>query len=342
MGMNKWRILLFPFSLIYGAIIIVRNKLFDWNVLETHQIGIPSIGVGNLSVGGTGKSVVIDFLITNFKKEFDIAVLSRGYGRTIKGVIVADELSSAATIGDEPFQFFMKHQGIDVVVAEERMNGLQKLNEIKPQLDLLLLDDVMQHRYVAPSVLIMTTTYEKPYFSDWLMPVGKLREVKSGAQRAQIILVTKSPEELSEEKIKSITEKFNLTSFQKLFFTKIRYSTVVQNHLTKIKVEELKEPFILVTGVADPSTLVNHLQTKGLNFKHLEFSDHHLFTPNDVAKITKIQRGGKVVTTEKDYTRLSPLMGKENLFYLPIEMEFLNPEMATQFMEYLKQKTQIN
>ena len=142
MGMNKWRILLFPFSLIYALITIIRNKLFDWRLLPMHKIQTPSIGLGNLSLGGTGKSVAIDFLITNFKKEFEVAVLSRGYGRKTKGVIISNQTSSSASIGDEPFQFFSKHNEIKIVVAEKRLRGFKKLIEINPQLKLLLLDDV--------------------------------------------------------------------------------------------------------------------------------------------------------------------------------------------------------
>ena len=342
MGMNKWRILLFPFSLIYRIITIIRNKLFDWGIIPIHQIQVPSIGVGNLSVGGTGKSVFIDFLITNFKKEFDIAVLSRGYGRKTKGVLVADQISSSATIGDEPFQFFSKHKDVQIVVAKRRLKGIKILAQMNPKLELLLLDDVMQHRYVSPSILILTTTYDKPYFSDKLLPVGNLREIKSGAKRAEIILVTKCPDQLSEDKIKVISEKLNLTSRQQLFFTKIKYSPIIQNELVNIKLKNIKEHFVLVTGIADPDPLVKYFKTKGLIFTHLKFSDHHYFSANDLGKINKTRKNSKVITTEKDFTRLASLIEKESLFYIPIEMEFLNLEMEIKFMDYLKKKIQIN
>ena len=342
MGMNKWRILLFPFSLIYALITIIRNKLFDWRILPIYQIQIPSIGLGNLSVGGTGKSVVIDFLIKNFKKEFEVAVLSRGYGRKTKGVIIANQMSSSASIGDEPFQFFLKHKEIKIVVAEKRLIGFKKLIETIPQLELLLLDDVMQHRYVSPSVLILTTTYEKPYFSDKVLPVGNLREVKSGAKRADIILVTKCPDQLPENKIKSITKKISLNSGQKLFFTKIKYSSAIHNDSMKIKVEKLKEPFLLVTGISNPSSLVKYFETKGLIFTHLEFPNHHYFTTNDLNLINKKRKHGKVITTEKDFTRLASLIENKSIFYIPIEMEFLSIEMEIQFKDYLQEKIQIN
>ena len=342
MGMNKWRILLFPFSLIYALITIIRNKLFDWRLLPIYQIQIPSIGLGNLSLGGTGKSVAIDFLITNFKKEFEVAVLSRGYGRKTKGVIISNQTSSSASIGDEPFQFFSKHNEIKIVVAEKRLRGFKKLIEINPQLELLLLDDVMQHRYISPSVLILTTTYERPYFSDKVLPVGNLREVKSGAKRADIILVTKCPDQLPENEIKSITNKISLNSGQKLFFTKVKYSSTIRNDSMKIKVEKLKEPFVLVTGISDPSHLVKYLKKKGLNFIHLEFPNHHYFTKNDINGINKKRKYSIVITTEKDFTRLASLIDNKSLFYIPIEMEFLSKEMEIEFKNCLDKKIQIN
>ena len=342
MGMNKWRILLFPFSIIYALITLIRNKLFDWRLLPIYQIQIPSIGIGNLSVGGTGKTVAIDFLITNFKKEFEVAVLSRGYGRNTKGVIIANQTSSSASIGDEPFQFFLKHKEIKIVVAEKRLRGFKKLIEINPKLELLLLDDVMQHRYVSPSVLILTTTYERPYFSDRVLPVGNLREVKSGVKRADIILVTKCPDQLSENKIKSITNKIGLNSGQKLFFTKVKYSSTIQNDSMKIKVEKLKEPFVLVTGISDPSPLVKYFKKKGLDFIHLEFPNHHYFTKNDLNEINKKRKYCKVITTEKDFTRLASLIDNKSIFYIPIEMEFLSKEMEIQFRNCLNEKIQMN
>lgn len=342
MGMNKWRILLYPFALIYGGITSIRNKFFDWGVLSTYKIQLPSIGVGNLSIGGTGKSVVVDYLISNFKKDFRIAVLSRGYGRILKGVQIADEKSTAATIGDEPFQFYSKYQDIEVVVAEKRILGLKKIEKLPSKVNLLILDDILQHRYVKPTTLVLTTTYDSPYVSDALLPSGNLRESKSGAQRADIVLVTKCPEKLTVQQIKFFKERLNLLPRQKIFFTEIKYSSTVQNTLTKKGLTKLKSPFVLVTGIADPTPLVSYLNSLGLDFIHLSFSDHHQFTTQDIKKLKKVQGGGDILTTEKDYTRLHPVLKDENLFYLPIDMAFLDAAMEQEFKAYLEEKIKLN
>jgi tetraacyldisaccharide 4'-kinase len=332
MGMNKRRVLLYPFALIYGGITSIRNKFFDWGVLPTYKIQLPSIGVGNLSIGGTGKSVVVDYLISNFKKDF----------RILKGVQIADEKSTAATIGDEPFQFYSKYQDIEVVVAEKRILGLKKIEKLPSKFDLLILDDILQHRYVKPTTLVLTTTYDAPYVSDALLPSGNLRESKSGAQRADIVMVTKCPEKLTVQQIKFFKERLNLLPQQKIFFTKIKYSSTVQNTLTKKGLTKLKSPFVLVTGIADSTPLVSHLNSLGLDFIHLSFSDHHQFTTQDIKKLKKVQGGGDILTTEKDYTRLHPVLQDENLFYLPIDMAFLDAAMEQEFKAYLKEKIKLN
>ena len=335
MGMNTWRILLFPFSLIYALVTSTRNKLFDWGILKSHHISIPSIGVGNLSVGGTGKSVVVDFLISSFRGKSRIAVLSRGYGRETKGVVVADQTSSASTIGDEPFQFYSKYSGIEVVVAEKRVRGIKKMIQMNRQLDLILLDDVLQHRSISPSIMLLTTTYDQPFFSDTLLPVGNLRELKSGAKRAEIIIVTKCPNKLTQDQMDVFAVKLNLNPNQQLFFTKIKYSSTIQNTTTKLLLKDLKNDFILVTGIANPSPLVQYLKGLNLHFQHLEFPDHHVFSSSDISRIKMMSQNGLVITTEKAFTRLRPLIENKTLFYLPISMEFLHPKMATQFKDAL-------
>ena len=338
MVMNMWRILLYPFTPIYWAVVVVRNKLFDWGVLKSHLIPMPSIGVGNLSVGGTGKSVVIDYLISYLKNNHRVAVLSRGYGRQTTGVVVADVNSTASTIGDEPFQFFSKHKNITVVVAEKRISGIKRLKEMNPTVDLLLLDDVMQHRYVRPSQMILTTSYQAPYFSDSLLPLGNLREVKSGAERADILVVTKCPDKLSDEEMNTFSESLNLKYHQKLFFTKIKYSAAIQNKKHKKPFNELQPSFLLVTGIANSEPLTEYLTSVQLKFDHLDFPDHHFFSLKDIQTIKKMQKGRVILTTEKDFTRLEPLMKDENLFFLPIKMEFLTQTMKTQFDTLLVKK----
>ena len=338
MVMNKRRVILYPFAFIYGGITSIRNKFFDWGVLPTYKIQLPSIGVGNLSTGGTGKSVVVDYLISNFKKDFHIAVLSRGYGRMLKGVQIADEKSTAATIGDEPFQFYSKYQDIEVVVSEKRILGLKKIEKLTSKVNLLILDDILQHRYVKPTTLVLTTTYDTPYVLDALLPSGNLRESKSGAQRADIILVTKCPEKLTVQQLKFFEERLNLLSQQKIFFTKIKYSSIVHNKTTKKDLTQLKTPFVLVTGIADPIPLEAYLKSLGLDFIHFSFLDHHSFKSQDIIRLRKAQGEGDILTTEKDYTRLYPALQDENLFYIPIEMAFLDAAMELEFKDFIKGK----
>ena len=323
--MKLLRCILYPLALLYGFLVAIRNFFFDKGFFKTHTISMPSIGVGNLSSGGTGKSIVIDYLIVLLKKKYSISVLSRGYKRETSGVIVGTVNSSAAMIGDEPLQFLKKHPSITVVVAEKRILGLNKIKEIKPLNTIVLLDDIMQHRYVKPSLLIITTTFNKPYFSDHLLPTGNLRESPLGAKRANVILVTKCPDAISSQDIESFKKKCVLSGDQHLFFTKINYSSYIFNDVSSLLLSDLTSSVLLITGISDPSPMVKFLNKKGVEHIHLAYPDHHTFTTSDVQKIYK-QKGerGVLLTTEKDMTRLKPLMKGSYLYYLPIEMVFLH------------------
>ena len=326
MGMKIIKGLLFPFAIIYGLIVMIRNTLFDSGILKEHQILKPSIGVGNLSSGGTGKSVVVDYLICLLKEKYSLVVLSRGYKRNTKGVVVSSHESNAASLGDEPFQFMKKHPEISVVVAEKRVLGIQKIDKIAKKDSLILLDDVMQHRYVKPRLMILTSTFETPYFSDQILPVGSLRESKKGSKRADIILITKCPENMKQEQIHFFKEKLSLEKHQQLFFTSIGYSTHIQNKSKSLSLKKISNPLLLITGIAEPKPLVVFLNEKQLIFEHLSYPDHNNFNSSDIDHIQK-RRGDKMIlTTEKDYTRLYPLIDDENVYYLPIEMEFINHE----------------
>ena len=198
MDMKLLESVLFPFSLFYGTTIALRNFLFDKGILSSQTTKIPNIGVGNLSVGGTGKSVVIDYLISNFKEQYSLVVISRGYKRKTSGVIVANPNSTVHEIGDEPYQFLSKHN-VRIIVSEKRKRALKVISEFKKLPDIILFDDIMQHRYITPQCLIVTTNYSKPYFQDNLLPLGRLRESPKQIKRAQIILVNKCPENLKYE-----------------------------------------------------------------------------------------------------------------------------------------------
>jgi len=322
--MKLLRCILYPLALLYGFLVAIRNFFFDKGFFKTHTISMPSIGVGNLSSGGTGKSIVIDYLIVLLKKTHSISVLSRGYKRETSGVVVGTVNSSAAMIGDEPLQFLKKHPSITVVVAEKRILGLNKIKEITPSNTIVLLDDIMQHRYVKPSLLIITTTFNKPYFSDHLLPTGNLRESPLGAKRANVILVTKCPDTISNQDIDSFKIKCVLSEDQHLFFTKINYSSYIFNGVSSLLLSELTSSVLLITGISDPSPMVKFLNKKGINHIHLAYPDHHTFTTSDIQEIYKQKGESILLTTEKDMTRLTPMIKETYLYYLPIEMVFLH------------------
>jgi len=339
MGVKNLRFLLFPFAVIYGAVMRARNFLFDKSFFTSRSSTLPSIGVGNLSTGGTGKSVVVDYLIQHFKEQYAVAVLSRGYGRKTRGLLLADERSTALTLGDEPFQFYKKHPEIKVLVAEKRRVGMNFLEQQKNPPRLVLLDDVMQHRWVLPRVLILTTAYDALYSNDQIVPWGNLRESKAGARRATLILVTKCPPNLSIDAQKKIQKQLKLGVHQLLFFTHIAYAHHLTNTLKKVPLMEWKKSsFVLVTGIAQPKPLLQHLESLGLQFKHLEFPDHHNFTMREIERIKQESGTAPIVTTEKDFGRLIPYFDPDKIFYLPIELAFSSKSEEQQFLDFVEEK----
>ena len=243
--MKLIRKLLYPFGMIYGLISSIRNVLFDINFFRGRATPINSIGVGNLSVGGTGKSIVVDYLISKFQLSQSLVVLSRGYGRKSKGFIMANSLSDAEEIGDEPFQYFKKYSNIRVAVGENRVKSVNEILKIDSNLSLLILDDVMQHRWIIPDHLILTTTFSNPFFKDFPMPYGSLREFSCGQKRSNTIIVTKCPSNLTELEINEFTNKCRLLAKQKIFFTRINYSDSIINLNKKIQIESLVDEKII-------------------------------------------------------------------------------------------------
>ena len=333
--MKQWSVLLFPLAWIYNVITALRNRLFDWKWISSYKIKQASIGIGNLSVGGTGKSVVVDYLITHFKNHFTPVVVSRGYKRKSRGVVVASEKSTVQSLGDEPYQFFSKH-GVAVVVAEKRKDALNALSQIYPQPNLILLDDVLQHRYVKPRLTILTTTFSNPYYSDHLIPWGWLRESKLGAKRAQIILVTKCPDNLSLDVQQQMIKKLNPSKDQSVFFTKIACQSKVLNRKNEKAITSITSPFLLVTGVANPEPLVSFLREEGKVFEHYNYPNHHEFKTFEIEELQNLKRNQIIITTEKDFGRLEDFFSPEELFYLPIEMEFLEKKEAERFKFLVK------
>lgn len=276
----------------------------------------PVICVGNLSAGGTGKTPMVEYLIRLLKDKTKLATLSRGYGRKTKGFLLAEENITATELGDEPFQFYHKFKDeISVAVDEDRQHGIAALRTLKIKPEVVILDDAFQHRKVKAGYNILLTTYANLYVDDFVLPTGNLREPKKGAKRANIIVVTKCPELLSQEEKEAIVLKLKPKVYQHVFFSHIDYNDSVLNETQKVGLKALKS-FTLVTGIANAKPLVNYLKSQQLDFNHIEFKDHHNFTADDVKKLSKLER---IVTTEKDYMRLkNEDVLKDKLYFLPI------------------------
>ena len=320
--MNILRKILFPFAILYGFITSFRNFLFDKGILKSYSFDLPIIAVGNLSVGGTGKTPQIEYLIRLLSPTYKIATLSRGYKRKSDGFILADFTSNAEILGDEPFQFHQKFPNILVAVDANRKNGIEQLINIsKP--DIILLDDAFQHRKVKAGFYILLTAYDDLYADDFILPTGNLRESRSGVERANIVVVTKCPSNLSDKEKNSIERKLQLESRQKLFFTSIAYDEFIFSEEKQIPVSEIKNSHkLLLAGIAKPEPFFDYLKNK--NDVVLTYPDHHHFTEKDLTEIKNIAKGKIIITTEKDFVRLKGSLPASQLFFLPIKSNFLS------------------
>ena len=315
--------LLYPLSLIYNLYTSFRNFLFDLGIIDSIEYKIPTIGIGNLSTGGTGKSIVVDYIIGKFKNKNKITTLSRGYNRNTKGFIQASNMSTAYEIGDEPFQFYSKHPEINVVVCEDRRKGMNIILKNLPDTDLCIWDDVFQHRFVKPGLMILTTTFQYPFYKDEILPVGNLRENIRSAKRADLIVVTKCPDNLSPKDKISFLESLNPNDNQKVFFSCLTYMQKIKSDSEEVDIDVLEDvDFILVTGIADSSYLVNFLNNKALKFKHLKYSDHYNFNKSSIDKITGLSLNKIILTTEKDFGRLRPKINNRDMYYIEVGLKF--------------------
>lgn len=317
--MQAFRKLLLPFSWLYGLAILLRHFLFDVGFFISKKYDIPVICVGNLRVGGTGKTPMVEYLLNFLKETHQVAVLSRGYKRKTSGFLLASDGSNAQTLGDEPFQYFSKFKEVFVAVDENRQRGIDTLLRLKNP-DVIVLDDAFQHRKVKAGVNILLTAYGDLYVDDFLLPAGNLRDLKSRASKAQIIMVTKCPENLSVESQQQIGKRLKLKENQQLFFSTVVYDNHVFSEDSTVLLENFcKKPFALVTGIANAGPLAAFLKKIDARFEHFEFNDHHYFSEDEI-KMLKTKP--VVLTTEKDYGRLkSKLPG---LYYLPIKPQILN------------------
>ena len=323
--MNFIRKILFPLSILYSAIASIRNYCFDKGIFKSYSFNLPVIVVGNLSIGGTGKTPQIEYLIRLLTDNYKVATLSRGYKRKSEGFILADANVNPSVIGDEPFQFYSKFPNIQVAVDADRKNGIEQLlsNSNKP--DVILLDDAYQHRRVKAGFYILLTSYNELYRDDFQLPTGNLRENRSGAKRANVIIVTKCPSDLSKQEQANIKNKLAISPKQTLFFSTIEFDEYVYSENGKQLVSEIQNvDKLLLAGIAKPQTFFAHLQS--IKEECLIFSDHHQFTEKDLLEIKNKANNKIIITTEKDFVRLKGSLPKESLYFLPIKTKFLLEE----------------
>jgi tetraacyldisaccharide 4'-kinase len=325
------RILLFPLSLVYALIIKIRNLLFDTRVLPSSAFNLPVICIGNLAVGGTGKSPMVEWIVSGLKDRFAIAILSRGYKRKTRGYALANESSTALDIGDEPMQFHTKFPEVPVAVGEERLVAIPQLLHDRPDTRAILLDDAFQHRSVKAGLNILLTDYSNLFTRDWWLPSGDLRDAPSSYKRADVIVVTKCREDLSIDERSDIAAEIRPQPHQRLFYTAIEYAKPyhITSHAPAIIDDRME--VLLVTGIANPAPLKRWLDDHSRTYYELAYSDHHIYTIDDLRAIIRrfdsITAAEKLIlTTEKDAVRLIKFrqeLDQWPFYVLPIAPRFL-------------------
>ena len=323
-------ILLLPLTMWYAIGVAVRNLLFDLGLKRSVSPDVPTIGIGNLRVGGTGKTPHTEYLIRLLAGR-RVALLSRGYGRKTQGFVLADDSSTASQIGDEPLMMARKFPQLTVAVCEDRVEGVRRLMEMPQKPDVVLLDDVYQHRHIRPALNILLTEYGDPYCDDHILPFGNLREGRRGRRRADIVVVTKCPDSISDEEQQQMRRRLKLDDRQQLFFSHMSYAEPVAVY--DAVMADAVEEAVLVTGIAHPEPLVRYLE-KEYRVHHLRFADHHPFGEDDCERIIETYNRLKnsrtvVFTTEKDAARMRDAEARRHLqslplFYIPIEVKLEN------------------
>ncbi|MGV3588641.1 MAG: tetraacyldisaccharide 4'-kinase [Adhaeribacter sp.] len=325
---------LLPFSLLYAGITRARNWLYDQQVYASYKFPVPVISVGNLTVGGTGKTPHVEYLVRLLQPR-KIAILSRGYKRKTTGFVLADKSASAASIGDEPYQYTQAFPEVTVAVCEDRVVGIQKLLALTPPPAVILLDDAFQHRPVQPHLNLLITDYYRLFYQDYVLPAGRLREGRAGAARADIILVSKTPANITQAEKENIRQEIQAYARPQvpIFFTAYAYQPPVNFG----KPAQLARKVVLVTGIAQPQPLLNYLTTQGFNLlKHFNYPDHYAFKPQDIQEIsnfvkTQTTEPVSILTTQKDWTKLAspeimPLVKDLPFFYVPIRVQFTHDQ----------------
>lgn len=336
-------VLLYPISVIYGWVMALRNWMFDHGVLKQHEFDIPVVVVGNISMGGTGKTPHTEYIVRMLKDKYHLGVLSRGYKRRTKGFVLATVNTHVDDIGDEPHQIYHKFRsdGVMVAVCEDRVKGINMMREIDPKLQLIVLDDAFQHRHVKPTASIVLMEYSRPAFRDALLPYGRLREPIGSLNRADIVVVTKCPDNMKPIECREFRENLDLFPYQKLLFSRFEYLGLKplfqddKEEYPGISLDSLtdKDTILVVCGVANPRPFVRHLREYKAKIKIKRYADHHHFTHSDMEAILQkftAMKGERriIVTTEKDGVRLIncpyfPHRLRRCTYYLPIEVDFM-------------------
>lgn len=329
--LKSFRYLLFPFAFIYGAIIWLRNKMFDKNIFKSASFNFPIICVGNLAVGGTGKTPMVEYMVEMLMNRYKTATLSRGYKRKTKGFAIANESTGAIDIGDEPMQFHQKFPEMTVAVGEERLFAIPQILHQKPETEVIILDDAYQHRTVKAGLNILLTDFRNLYTRDLMMPSGDLRDIKSSSKRADLIIVTKCKTGLTVEEKESLVQEINPLSHQKVLFTEILYGEPYHLFNRQKMNMGAQTDVLLVCGIANPKPLMDFLTTHVHSYDMNRYPDHHIFTIDDLNEIKrhfeKLESKHKIIlTTEKDAVRLQKYINELSsfpIYVMPVKHSFL-------------------
>lgn len=331
-----------PLSWLYGMVVHIRHKLFDLKILRSEEFDIPVVCIGNLTVGGTGKTPVAELLIERFSEHYRVGVLSRGYRRKTKGFVLSTPTSSARTIGDEPRQMKLKYPSVPVAVCEKRAEGIRLLRKAHPEIELIILDDAFQHRYVEPWVNILLMDYNNPVYRDRLLPWGRLRDTRNQIHRANFVLVTKCPDDLNPLDMRIVINSLGLFPYQSLYFTRMRQGEITPLFADRAigKVRE-GDPVIAMSGIANPVPLLENLRKRFDVVAELTFDDHHTYRLSDMRRLEALFAAypdAVVLTTEKDAVKLTnrkkvPEAVQQRLYYVPIHVSFV----ADSESEFLRQ-----
>lgn len=345
-------LVLYPLSRLFGLGVWVRNRMFDYGLLPSREFDVPVVVVGNLAIGGTGKTPHVEYLIEALRDTHTLAVLSRGYKRSTSGFVLATPEARPDEIGDEPYQIYSKYgDSVTVAVCERRTEGIDRLLELNPKIDMVLLDDAFQHRYVKPTASVVLTEFNRPVYNDHLLPYGRLREGRGALNRADIVVVTKCPPDMTPMSYRIFEEKLNLFPFQKLYFSTFEYGKLIpvfpgtDARPPSLNALEPGTNILAVSGIANPRPFVKQLRRSRAKVKLKRFGDHHNFSSSDTERITAefdALPGNRkfIVTTEKDAVRLRtnpyfPDRLKDKIFYLPVRVRFIERD-DTEFSECIE------